>query len=84
MASVLGAGRIAVMTASFCTDGLTIPAAFGEVIRSCGEAPGVAYYWLDLSYLDVFGNKLGACSVFDPRGLGAWHHSHGPQIEAAR
>ena len=81
--SVLGAGRTAIMTASLRSDGLAIPTAFGEVIRSYGDSPGVAYYWLDLSYLDVFGNTLGACALFDPRGLGAWHHTYGPQIEAA-
>jgi hypothetical protein len=81
--SVLGAGRIAIMTASLRNDGLAIPAAFGEVIGSCGDTPGIVYYWLNLSYLDVFGNTLGACALFDPRGLGAWHHTYGPQIEVA-
>jgi hypothetical protein len=82
--SVLGAGRLAVMTASLRDDGRAIPDAFGEAIRSHADTPGGTYYWLDLSYLDVFGNTLGACAMFDPRGLGAWHHTHGPQIEYVR
>jgi hypothetical protein len=79
--SVLGAGRVAVMTADLRGVGTAIPDAFAAAIASCGGSPGVAYYWLDLSYVDVFGNALGASALFDPRGLGAWQHTHGPRIE---
>jgi hypothetical protein len=82
--SVLGAGRMAVMTADLHGGDAAIPDAFAEVIKSCGGPRGATYYWLDLSYVDVFGNALGACALFDPRGLGTWHHTHGPRIEPVR
>jgi hypothetical protein len=82
--SVLGAGRMAVMTAELRGGGPALPDAFAAGIRSCGESEGVTYYWLNLSYVDVFGNALQACALFDPRGLGAWHHTHGPRIEPVR
>jgi hypothetical protein len=79
--SALGAGRVAIVTARLRTTGDAIPPEFGEAIRTVGNQPGAVYYWLDLSYVDVFGNALGACALFDPRGLGAWRHIYGPKIE---
>jgi hypothetical protein len=80
--TVLAARSMAVMTANLRSDGLALPDAFGEAIKACGDFPGGAYYWLDLSYVDVFGNMFGMCALFDPRGLGGWHHAHGPRIDA--
>jgi|HubBroStandDraft_5_1064220.scaffolds.fasta_scaffold171681_2 hypothetical protein len=79
--SALGAGRIAIMTARLGLAGQVMPQEFGGAIRSAGDRPGTVYYWLDLSYIDVFGNMLSACALFDPTGLGAWRHTHGPKIE---
>jgi type II secretory pathway pseudopilin PulG len=79
--SALGAGRVAIMTARLQDEQETLPGAFEEAIKATGEPQGGPYYWLDLSYADVFENALGACALFDPRGLGAWRHHYGPRIE---
>jgi hypothetical protein len=74
--SALGAGKVAILTATVhpATDGL--PAAFGALIRT-GVPGACAYFWLDLTYSDVFGNGLEAQALFDPIGLGSWRHVAG-------
>jgi hypothetical protein len=81
--SALGAGRVAIMTARLRDEQEVLPSAFEAAIKATGEPRGRPYFWLDLSYVDVFENLLGASALFDPRGLGAWRHSYGPRIEPA-
>jgi len=78
--SALGAGRIAIMTATLRDGENVVPSDFGEAITVVGKASLSSYYWLDLSYVDVFDNLLGACAFFDPEGLGVWRHRYGPRI----
>jgi hypothetical protein len=79
--SALGAGRVAIMTALLQSAGEELPVAFEAAIATLGESGSGAFYWLELSYADVFGNALGASALFDPRGLGAWRYIYGPRIE---
>jgi hypothetical protein len=82
--SALGAGRIAIMTARLRPDQSGLPGVFQEAIVAIGEPEHGPYFWLDLSYTDVFQNTLGACALFDPRGVGGWRHNQSPRIEPAR
>jgi len=81
--SALGASSTAIMTAKLQFDQEALPSAFEEAIKENGDPQGGPYFWLDLSYIDVFENSLGACALFDPQGLGAWLHVYGPRIETA-
>jgi hypothetical protein len=81
--SALGAGHVAIMTTLLCPPGQTVPEDFGVAL--CGlpdPRPEALYYWLELSYIDVFGNSLGASALFDPSGLGAWRYIDKPRIGA--
>ena len=81
--SAVGAGQIVIMTASLCPAGQAIPGHFDAAVGSLPARPSDAlYFWLDLSYIDVFGNLLGASALFDPQGLGAWRFITEPRIEA--
>ena len=78
--SALGAGRVAIMTARLHDAGLATPERFEEAIIGLRNPRGPVYFWLDLSYTDVFGNALGSSALFDPRGLGAWRYIDKPKI----
>ena len=77
--SALGAGRVAIMTARLRNAGQAIPRPFDEALGGLGNRETV-YFWLELSYDDVFGNALGSSALFDPRGLGAWRYIDKPKI----
>lgn len=81
--SALGTGRIAIMTARLRDTTDLPPSAFGEAIQVAGDHFAGDYFWLDLRYIDVFGNPLDSCALFDPRGVGTWHQAREPEIEAA-
>ncbi len=78
--SALGAGRVAIMTARLHDGGQTIPEHFDEALTDLGNHRGMVYFWLNLSYIDVFGNVLGSSALFDPRGLGVWRYIDEPKI----
>lgn len=69
--TVVGAGRTAVFTTRLDVSSGEPPADFRATKQ--GNRGGVEAYWLEMSYVDVFGNRLGSHALFDPRGLGAWH-----------
>lgn len=79
--SALGTGRIAIMTAALQDVRKPIPEAFEEALKDTGGDTGRAFYWLALSYFDVFSNMFDAHALFDPRGLGVWIHGHEPRVE---
>lgn len=82
--SAVGAGRVAIMSACLRTAGQAVPDGFGKAMEGMmNRPPGMLYYWLDLSYIDVFGNPLGVSALFDPRGLGAWRYIEEPRIGAS-
>jgi hypothetical protein len=72
--SVLGAGRLAIMSATLCPADADAPAGFHAAIIAVDGPLGSTFFWLDLSYQDVFGNQVGARALFDSRGLGTWRH----------
>ena len=84
--TALGAGKVAVMTARLGVDVQKLPAQFAEAVAAISgpdsSAGSQVFYWLELSYIDVFSNRLSAWALFDTRGLGAWRHVTGPMIEA--
>ncbi|WP_380719407.1 hypothetical protein [Saccharothrix hoggarensis] len=79
--TVLGAGKVAVFTARLGSDTSGLPAAFEEAVKALGGSPRTVFYWLEVSYVDVFSTPLRADAFFDPRDLGAWHHVAIPAIE---
>jgi hypothetical protein len=79
--SAVGAGQVAIMTAMLRPSGQAVPDDFDAALRSLPDRrAGTLYYWLDLSYIDVFGNLLGSSALFDPGGLGAWRYIDKPRI----
>lgn len=71
--TVVGAGRIGVFTASLGLVATELPPTFVAAITEVCADEGTDLYWLEMAYVDVFGNELGNRAIFDARGLGAWH-----------
>ncbi len=71
--TVIGAGKSAIFTVRLGAPIDDLPTAFLEAVGGVGRGEGHDFYWLELTYDDVFGNSLSGWAFFDPRGLGAWH-----------
>lgn len=80
--ATLATGCTAIMTAQLQGARTDLPEAFKNRIRGVGDGARGTYFWLDLSYFDVFNNARSARAMFDPRGVGAWHHCYEPTVKA--
>jgi hypothetical protein len=79
--TALGAGKLAIMTAWLDVAEQELPEPFTTSIRAIGaQMPDC--FWLEMSYCDVFSNRLNTSALFDPRGLGGWRQVEIPEIEA--
>lgn len=79
--TALSAGSVGIMTARLGAVAQQLPSSFADAIQSIGQPREQPYYWLEVCYVDVFSNRLGALNLFDPRGLGSWQQFEGPAVE---
>ena len=80
--ATLATNCTAIMTAQLQGAGTDLPEAFKNEIHRVGDRTRSTYFWLDLSYFDVFNNARSARAMFDPHGMGAWHHCYEPTVKA--
>jgi hypothetical protein len=80
--ATLATGSTAIMTAELQGAGRSLPEEFKKEIHRIGDRARGTYFWLDLSYFDVFNNARSARAMFDPRRMGAWHYYYEPTVKA--
>lgn len=83
--TVLGAGKLMVMTATLSAGAAALPDRFTQALAAVvgPKRDDAAFYYLELAYTDVFANERAAAAVFDSRGSGAWRHVAPPEVERA-
>lgn len=70
--TAVGAGRIAIFSATISEGTDELPQGFLDAIRTAGAPDNCDRYWLETGYCDVFSNALTGKAFFDSRGLGRW------------
>jgi hypothetical protein len=71
--TVLGVSKVGIFVARLGGDAGRPPPAFDRAVKALSGRPQALFYWLEMSYVDVFSTPLRGEALFDPRDLGAWH-----------